>query len=156
MDRNELIQRLKAGKSLLTPQDKLRVAKAINAKRQYEVSRNPKPPKLRFKPGMMVRSKNTKQLYCIRVIFRLMDNPHEWRLYLEERNDLGKPSTATSALCEAIAGEGMNACLLHYDCVRDVHDVPGVSNLYHYGDGRVVTNKTMLNEMEVVSSGQIE
>jgi hypothetical protein len=122
----------------------------------YRGLKNVKPPKLRFKPGMFVREKNTSELYCIRVIYRLANNPHEWCYYLEERKDLGDPSTPLSVLCQRIAGYGMNGCLLHYPPVRDVSEVPGERNLYRYGDAKSdVPNQKLLNDYTVISSGEL-
>lgn len=120
-----------------------------------------KPPKLRFRPGIIVREKGSLQLYCVRVVYRLKENPHEWIYVLEYRSHVGNPSTELSTLCGDLSGDpkGMDACVvlwqpLYSSLDYSSHDL--CRNMYHYGDSKAVTNKEMLNNYEVVSSGVIE
>lgn len=58
--------------------------------------------------------------------YRVQDAPHEWLFCLEERQSL-------SSVPADFIGQALNAL----------------------GAGSIVTNKTMLNEVEIVSSGEV-
>lgn len=83
-----------------------------------------KPPKLRYKPGTFVQDAKG-QLYCIRVIFRLRDNPHEWIYELEYRDHMSDPSTYASTLCGALSGDphGMSECVVLWEPLYSSMDV---------------------------------
>lgn len=113
-----------------------------------------KAPKLRFRPGSFVYSNSRKQMYEILYCYRIKEYPNEWMFYLEERNDLKSPETILSRLLETVAPCSENR--IQYTLFRTSIDAESFfSNVYHHADGRIVFNKTMLNEMEVISSGEV-
>jgi len=115
-----------------------------------------KPPKLRFKPGSFVRDKKTKQLYCIRVAFRLREDPHVWYFELEERDDSEAPqikSELAEIIQQQIAKPILDACVvlpipLHNSMDVARHEL--CRDMYHYGNSKMVNNKSMLNDYEVI------
>ena len=116
-----------------------------------------KPPKLRYKPGSFVRDKKG-QLYCIRTAYRTTEDPHEWVYDLEYREDLGDPRTQMSELCAEVIGQPVGICVVVWEPLsrRDLAGtLPGMENAYRFGDSKHVTNKKMLQEYSVVSSGQV-
>jgi hypothetical protein len=122
----------------------------------YNKHSRTKPPKCRFKPGQFVRCNTTGELYCIRIIYRTIDDPHNWKFYLEERKDLASPHTPISRLVERLAGEEMNQCIIHYSPVRNYDEIPGVKNFYHYGDSiSGMPNQKLLNSFTLISSGEL-
>lgn len=117
-----------------------------------------KPPKLRFKPGQMLKHKQTGEIVCIRVAYRSQANPHEWLFVLEDRENIGKPSTKLSTAVEQLAGEGMRGCLVIWELVREHNccQLPGTENFYWFGSCSTKSNKHVLNNYQVVSSGEVE
>ena len=114
-----------------------------------------KPPKLRFRPGEFVREKKTGQLFCIIFAYRLVDEPSIWRFKLEEREDLGDPSTFLSLYCAEMAGEiPMNERIKWQPVyLGDVMQIDPRD--YCHGDRETATTKRLLNDFEVVSSGEV-
>ena len=121
-----------------------------------------KPPKLRFQAGSFVRNKKTGELFCIRVTFRTIDEPTFWKFVLEERDntdphvaqpgDRGKMDTLL-VLHEAVVGKD--------DPTRSVTITEPLrsSMEWHEEDllmnsSLAVSNQTLLNDYEVVSSGE--
>jgi hypothetical protein len=115
-----------------------------------------RPPKCRFKPGQFLREKGTGDLYCIRIIYRTIMDPHEWKYYIEERKDLATPDTELSKLVEKIAGQEMKGCIKWDQPVKDYDEIPGVRNFYHFGDSKSdVPNRVILNDYILISSGEL-
>ena len=123
---------------------------------------NDKPPKLRFKPGTFVCQKDKPQLYCIRIAYRLMEDPRVWHYSLEERDSLGSPHTIETHALAAIAGpdaaQQFDACPtlwvpLHSS--MDVSQHEQCRDIYHYGSGIHATAQDLINNYEIVSSGEV-
>jgi len=122
---------------------------------RHSVSVKPggKPPKLRFKPGMMIELEG--QLYEVLYAFRLQDAPHEWRYMLEERKSVDEALDDLGQLMEAME-LGKNTPRVFYELFRDSMDAwTYFSDIPRNGDGRVVSNQTLLKG-KIISSGKVQ
>ncbi len=144
----------------MTEQQKAQIRQKFNVgKSKTQKLATSKPPKLKFKPGQFVRNNKTKELFCIRIAYRMVAEPNVWRFELEERADFAKPVTSTSALCEALTSGNMRDCPVIMEPLRSDMDLcghPQTRDLYHFGDAIRVRNQTLLNDYTVVSSGEVE
>jgi len=119
-----------------------------------------KPPKLRFQAGSFVRNKASGELFCVRIIYRDSGNPTEWLFVLEEREGL-EPSGKTRELDrlliahEAAKGEDVTRSVVLWEPQRQSPFLNPELNLL-MNSSVTVSNKQMLNEYEVVSSGEVE
>lgn len=113
-----------------------------------------KPPKLRFQPGMFVRLRG--QLYEIMYAYRLRDEPQEWRFSLEERMRLSsKPTDALGKMINAM-GAGSTTPRIVYEPFRSWMDASlYFSDIPLHGNRWCVGNKLMVQEAEVISSGEV-
>ncbi len=113
-----------------------------------------KPPKLRFRPGTFVKYKGSlcEVMYC----YRVQDAPHEWLFCLEERQSLSSvPADFIGQALNAL-GAGSTTPRVVYELFRDSMDaLKFFSDIPRNGNSTIVTNKTMLNEVEIVSSGEV-
>jgi len=117
-----------------------------------------KAAKLRIKPGSFVKEKRTGDIYCIRYCYRVQTDPHNWFFYLEERTDLKSPSTTLSIL---LTGQVESSIVCDYFAYKNHHEArekvekqfPG--GLYRFGNSIVVENKKLLNNYELISSGEV-
>lgn len=112
-----------------------------------------KPPPLRFKIGSYVR--HGGYLYEIIYAYRVASRPHDWIYCLEVRKNLSGDVDAIGRIANAI-GCGASTPRIVYDLFQTeyeantyFHDIP--SN----GDRTLLSNKEMMKEAELVSSGQI-
>lgn len=118
-----------------------------------------KAPPLRFRPGNFVRRRKHEQLYCVVRVHRLISNPSEWLYLLEERDTLKNPSTPLSIACEKISGKSFSrAGKIIWEAIDKHDDRIRFMQLddYGFGDRIIETNKTMMQQYELVSSGEIE
>lgn len=122
-------------------------------------SKTPKAPTLRFRPSWFLREKKTGQLYCIIFAYRVVQEPHVWHFYLEERRDFSPPDTTLSFGCELLGGQVRVASnqSVAYEPFRShnyalYHFSP---MFYKHANGRMTSNKTLLNDFEIASSGEI-
>ena len=120
---------------------------------------NPKAPRLRFKPGEFFRNRKSGQLYCAIYVYRLMREPNIWLFYLEERNDFSPPGTMASLMCRMLGAQvrveaNQSVVYQPFRSERDVsmHFMP---LFYAHGDAQIATSKMLLNEFDLVSSGEI-
>lgn len=115
-----------------------------------------KAPKLRFQAGSFVQDKRTKEILCIRVIYRTKDDPTVWKFVLEYREDL-KPHGTHNHLDALIVAncEGADSSVVIKELLRtgmEWHEqYPNMlmNSCVH------VTNKTLLNYYKVISSGEV-
>lgn len=114
-----------------------------------------KPPKLKFKPGTFLENKKG-ELFEILYCYRVRDKPHEWLFCLEDRSGLINPKTPLSTLCSMLSPETRGR--IEYRLFRSSMDASSEigSNIYAHGDRVCVSNKTLLNDYKVVSSGGLE
>jgi len=110
-----------------------------------------KPPKLRFRPGEYVRSKEDNQLYEIMWCFRFVDDPSVWVFTLEERRFVGDcPNPNFVRLCENLSNSDVpknSDRILWQPIYRNTNFD---ANDYFHGDRVAVINKKMLNKFERV------
>ena len=119
--------------------------------------------KIRFQPGDLVRKKKGNMrwpepgtLLCVIAVYRTKDSPNIWNYLLEERKELGSPETPLSQIIERLtdgASENFSDRIFH-EPVWSVGDIPS-HNWYAHGDQYTATTKEMLNEFQLVSSGEI-
>jgi hypothetical protein len=84
-------------------------------------------------------------------VYRTVEEPHIWVFQMEERKDTGDPSDFMSMYCEAqVGGSPGNDERIRWQPIRrsDLMEI-GRDDYYH-GDRTNVTNKTLLNDFEIV------
>lgn len=123
-----------------------------------------KAPKMRFKIGQFLRCTKADnfcrkgELWCIILAYRLREKPNEWLYLLEVRRDLNNPETPLSQACYAQAGEP-NPNRVIYEPLHSSLDLHGkhgaLYNDYCFGDRASRTTKQLLNNFQLVSSGEI-
>jgi hypothetical protein len=113
-----------------------------------------KAPKLRGKPGEFYRDKHDGRLYCVVFIYRLKKEPNIWRYTLEERKDLSTPDTLLSGMCEAIAGKIPDSERILWEPLNDTGMRMHPQD-YCHGDRLTITSKKLINDFELLSSGEI-
>ena len=113
-----------------------------------------KPPKLRWKPGSFVKYKG--HLYEVMYAYRVQAEPQEWRFSLEERKTLSsKPADFIGQALDAL-GAGSTTPRIVYELFRDwmsAHQF--FADIPLHGDRLEVTNKALLQNGELVSSGEV-
>jgi len=113
-----------------------------------------KAPKLRGKLGEFYVDKRDGQLYCVVFIYRHRKEPNIWLYTLEERNNLNEPNTQLSVLCENIAGRISDSERILWEPLGDF-ETPSHPQDYAHGNRLTVTSKRLINDFELVSSGEI-
>ena len=145
---------------LLTPRIKQKQMLQAQMQNQKVVV---KAPKLRFKPGQFVQDKKGNgrdcpkgQLYCITYCFRLISAPSEWIFCLEERSNLHSPNTVLSNICDELSGgySTTDKCIV-YTPVKTSSDAENGLNLYHHGNSICRRTKDLLQNFELISSGEV-
>jgi len=113
-----------------------------------------KPPKLRFHPGSFIKFQNN--LYEILYAFRTVDDPHEWIYCLAERTELSSsPKDMISQIAVAI-GAGDTTPRIVYELFKSSYDATRFfGDIVSGGDTVLVTNKRLLQNGNVISSGEI-
>lgn len=111
-----------------------------------------KIPKIRFKIGQIFREKRTNQLYSIRQIFRLKEEPNVWLHILEERKSVENPDNEMSLMCEKSTGKGDQVII---EPVRDYLSAAQRYTGYLHGDSICKNVSQLLHEFILISSGDI-
>jgi len=114
-----------------------------------------KPPKLRYRPGQFFKHNKTNQLYCCLFAFRLKDTPHIWYFLLEERINMGDPSTPLSIMCALSSVDTHWENRIQYQPFDSEYDACVFLRDYAYGDRWSVSNQNLINNFELVSSGEV-
>lgn len=117
-----------------------------------------KAAKLRIKPGSFLKEKKTGDIYCIRYCYRLQTDPHNWFFYLEERTNLKSPSTTLSVL---LTGKIESDSITDYFAYKNHGEArekvekqfPG--GMYRFGNATLTDTKGILNNYELISSGEV-
>lgn len=110
-----------------------------------------KPPKLRFRPGQIVRYKN--ELYEVMYAYRVRETPHEWFYSLEERKGLSENLDAIGQFLQA-AGCGATTPRLVYEMFRDHGDASKFFFDIPLNGGRTtVPNKMLIQHATLISDG---
>lgn len=114
-----------------------------------------KPPKLRWKPGSFVLYQG--ELHEISYAYRLADDPHEWRFALQERKGLRTvPEGDVIAGMLSGLGAGNTTPRTVYELFRNGQDVHAFfCDIPLYGNVTIVTNKMMIQNAKLVSSGEV-
>ena len=113
-----------------------------------------KPPKLRWRPGSFIRVHG--KLYEIMYCYCVQPEPQEWHFSLEERRGLS--STPTDAIGQALntLGAGSTTPRIVYEVFRDGYAAHAFfSDIPLHGDRWTVGNKFLLQNGELVSSGEV-
>lgn len=79
-------------------------------------------------------------------------------LLIETRKDMAKPSDKISPHIENLLGPSVNQSIVIYDPLslnKRVGVLPGTENFYWYGDCDNVSNKSLMNEFLLLSSGEV-
>lgn len=118
------------------------------------VSKPGKPPRLRFQPGAFVRYKG--ELHEVLYAYRVEGNPHEWIYCLAERKSLTPPNRDLITKVVLALGAGQSTPRIVYEIFPDSYkahqffiDIPSE------GDTVDVTNKNMMKDAVLVSSGEV-
>ena len=112
-----------------------------------------KPPKVRFLPGNLV--KRGDQIYEIIYVFRVKTDSTVWRYCLEERQGLNHHLDSIGQFMECL-GLGSTTPRIVYDCFRDEMDAQRFfMDIPANGNRLSVTNKTILREFKLVSTGEV-
>jgi hypothetical protein len=105
-----------------------------------------KPPRLRFKPGDLV--KHEGQNHVVVYVYRVRDQPHEWFYMLEEAAP--RPRSPSGVVIDsylAALGAGERTKRVVYELFRDDEDaIRYFSDIPRGGNGSIVSNKTLLRE----------
>lgn len=118
------------------------------------VSHAGKPPKLRFQPGCFIRFRG--QLFEIMYAFRSEEAPAEWQYCLEERQTLSSQPQDYLGQLVAALGAGKTTPRIVYQLFRNNYEAHSFfMDLPCNGNRSTVKNQTLLNDGEVVSSGEV-
>lgn len=101
----------------------------------------------RFQVGSFVKRRKEDQIYCVYNAFRREDMPNEWQYTLEERKDMGDPSTPMSLACEAALGRPMkrHGEIIWEPLTRYSQGLRVDETDYGFGNRIIETNRTLLN-----------
>lgn len=113
-----------------------------------------KPPKLRFRPGTIIRIGS--QHYQIVYAYRLQDSPHEWHFCCELRDGVEAPKLDEVMRVVTALGAGTDTPRVVREIFRDGYDVMNFfSDIPMNHDHVTFTNQELLNQATVVSSGEV-
>lgn len=102
-----------------------------------------KPPKLRFKPGTLVKLEG--QVYEVIYCYRVRENPHEWHYHLEERHESGALIMDQIGLVAVTLGCGKSTPRVVYEIFRDHGDASSYfMDIPRNADSWTVSNKKMM------------
>ncbi len=120
----------------------------------------PKPPKLRFRPGTMMRLSRTRcegdevgQLYEILYAYRTQNDPSTWLFLLEEREPGGvipAEHLQRARLCYALSNQGPDDVRIKWEPLSRKEEAEVGRHDYCHGDRATVTNKDLLQNFEKV------
>ena len=107
-----------------------------------------KPPKLRFQPGTYLKLGGL--LYEILYVYRVVDDPHTWLFCLEERTEVDESPDELGSICMAM-GLGSTTPRIVYELFLNHQDAHTFfSDIPRLHDSRIVTNKTLMRDAEIV------